>query len=421
MSPPPSPSSVASSLLASKGLKLHSLRVIQSLWAGYGQTCHVTASPSLSANSSAQTSRSVSAANSNVSTPQELQSFILKMTMPLRTDKSDEGHTRKALSYQVEQYFYSELAPLLPSSISVAKCSTSINEHHPDGTSTTAMLLSDLREQFPVAGEKRDELSPTQVHAALDWLSGFHGFWWPQVKDMDRHSLVRPPLEEVEHDAGGAREKTVWLNGGYTYLATRRKEYSSLARDSSSKWNALLTMSKDSSISIAEMVADILAPRKEGRGATEDYQTLIHGDVKSENLFTSVSGEEVAFYDFQYVGLGLGVCDLAKLFTCSLPLDMLVGDASVSLDMELEMQQGEKALLERYLARLKDVSKKEYDWDVFLMHWETALVDWLRFQASWGFWGHTEWLEARVRWILKDKGWREKVEGNWKKSQRIHS
>lgn len=414
MSPPPSPSSVASSLLASKGLQLQSLRVIQSLWAGYGQICHVTASPSVSSNSSAQTSRSASAANSNISTPQEIQSFILKLITPPPTDKSDEGHTRKILSYQVEQYFYSKLAPLLPSSIYVAKCFASINEHHPDGTSTTAMILSDLRQQFPVAGEKQEELSPAQVHAALDWLSGFHGFWWPQVKDMDRQSFVSPPLEEVKRDAGGARQKTVWLNGGYTYLATRRKEYSYLASDYSSEWNELLTESKGGSISIAEMVADVLAPRGEGPGPTEDYQTLIHGDVKSENLFTTVAGEKVAFYDFQYIGLGLGVCDLAKLFTCSVPLDMLIGDAGLSLDMDLEMQQGEKALLERYLARLRDVSKKEYDWDVFLMHWETALVDWLRFQASWGFWGNTAWLEARVRRILKDKGWREKVAESWK-------
>jgi len=133
-------------------------------------------------------------------------------------------------------------------------------------------------------------------------------------------------------------------------------------------------------------------------------------------LFTSVSGEEVAFYDFQYVGLGLGVCDLAKLFTCSVPLDMLIEDKNAPL--ELGLQEGEKALLERYLKRLTNVSGKGYDWDIFIMHWETALVDWLRFQASWGFWGNTSWLKARVRRILKDPNWRQKVVGNWSYSNR---
>jgi thiamine kinase-like enzyme len=159
-------------------------------------------------------------------------------------------------------------------------------------------------------------------------------------------------------------------------------------------------------MSVAEMVAALLAPSENFSGSTDDYQTLIHGDVKSENLCTTVSGKHVAFYDFQYVGLGLGVCDLAKLFTCSVPLHMLVGRRR-SVPPELDMQEGEKRLLERYLSNLKDVSRKRYDWDIFVRHWETALVDWLRFQASWGFWGNTEWLEARVRWILKDDSWRE--------------
>jgi aminoglycoside phosphotransferase (APT) family kinase protein len=141
-----------------------------------------------------------------------------------------------------------------------------------------------------------------------------------------------------------------------------------------------------------------------GTGPIGDYQTLIHGDVKSENLFTIQSGEEVAFYDFQYTGLGLGVCDLAKLFTCSVPLGMLV--ESEYVDDVLTMQEGEKKLLQRYQEKVKIVSGKEYEWDMLVQHWEIALVDWLRFQASWGFWGNTEWLEARVRSILGDEQWR---------------
>lgn len=160
--------------------------------------------------------------------------------------------------------------------------------------------------------------------------------------------------------------------------------------------------------SVAELVASFLAPSTLGRSPIDSYQTLIHGDVKSENLFTSRSGDEVAFYDFQYTGLGLGVCDLAKLFTCSVPLEMLVAEESIPLI--LEMQDGEEKLLQRYWTKLKETSKKEYEWEIFIQHWEIALVDWLRFQASWGFWGNTEWLEARVRNILKDEQWKESVE-----------
>jgi hypothetical protein len=89
---------------------------------------------------------------------------------------------------------------------------------------------------------------------------------------------------------------------------------------------------------------------------------------------------------------------------------MLVADQQVP--RELAMQEGERQLLQRYWKRLREVSKQEYNWHIFVRHWETALVDWLRFQASWGFWGNTEWLEARVRSILKDQEWRDALISN---------
>jgi hypothetical protein len=333
---------------------------------------------------------------------------------PLKAE--DEGHSRKILSYQVEQYFYTHLAPQMPASLPVAECLASINEHHADGTSTTAMLLSDLRIKYPVAGEKRDVLTSTQVFSALDWLSGFHGFWWLRAKSLKTTSLVLPPLEEVQQGDQDVAQKTVWLNGGYTYLATRGKEYRTLAEDYDAEWNEPLTDWVDGEdVSISEIAAAFLAPRTSGWSPIEGYQTLIHGDVKSENLFTSKSGEEVAFYDFQYTGLGLGVCDLAKFFTCSVPLSMLVSDLHVP--RELEMQEGEKQLLQRYWVRLREGGKQDYDWTIFVRHWETALVDWLRFQASWGFWGNTEWLEARVRSIMKDPKWRDALISNVDKAR----
>ena len=190
----PSPKEVASSLLADKGYKVDSVSLLQSLWAGYGQICRISATDA----------------------SDKSHSFVLKLITPPPTRAGDEGHTRKILSYQVEQYFYSHLAPQLPASVHVAKCLASINEHHSDGTSKTAMILNDLKKEFPVAGEKRGALSPVQVGAALDWLAGFHGFWWPRAKEFDGDELVLPPLEEVKEDGQDASKKTVWLNGGCT-------------------------------------------------------------------------------------------------------------------------------------------------------------------------------------------------------------
>lgn len=197
-----------------------------------------------------------------------------------------------------------------------------------------------------------------------------------------------------------------------SYLATRRKEYLSLQNDKTSEWSKAFCIpvpNIKSNKTTAELVAEILSPSPTYSlsSSTNDYETLIHGDVKSENLFTSASGSKVAFFDFQYVGLGLGVCDLAKLFTCSVPLSMLFGDGDVSPTSHLNMQFGERKLLEYYLQTLEIVSGKKYPWEILVMHWKTALVDWLRFQASWGFWGNTEWLEARGRQILIDPTWKQ--------------
>jgi hypothetical protein len=232
--------------------------------------------------------------------------------------------------------------------------------------------------------------------------------------DVDHGEYLLPPLEEAKrrHTGAGSAGSKLWLNGGYTYLATRRKEYQSLARDSSSEWSTAFC-EPGTGGSIAELAAAFLVPT--GR----PFESLIHGDVKSENLFTTVQEDRVAFYDFQYVGLGLGVCDLAKLFTCSVPPEMLTGEDDMDLPDRLTMDEGERSLLEEYRKTLlrttkqamhdgeEDVPLPYDDWDVLVRHWETALVDWCRFQASWGFWGNTEWLEARTRSILTDEGWRE--------------
>lgn len=426
---------VAGELLAKNRLRLVSTQTLQSLWAGYGHICRVLATP--------QQAEADGGDAEDKETP-----LILKyITPPQMRSRPDEGHIRKLLSYQVELAFYTHLAPLLPQNLAVASCVASLHSlygvaenNHAAAVGSgniaefkLAMLLTDLSVEFPVAGEKRATLSLSQVYAALDWLAGFHGFWWERVQNADgggpfqRGKLVRPPLVHLkEHQDmfmgpaaaaagsgdGGVKAASVWLNGGYMYLETRRGEYASLCKDTRSEWAAALCQPVEGrNASVAELVAQVLTPGAEGPGSgiLAEFETLIHGDVKSENLFANKAGDRVAFYDFQYVGLGFGVCDLAKLFTCAVPSSELGrgGGDHGGRQQLLPMEQGEQALLRYYLERMRDASGQTYPWDAFVRHWETALVDWLRFQASWGFWGNTEWLEGRVRSILADETWRE--------------
>lgn len=369
---------VANDLLNPKNLKVISSSVIQQLWSGYGTISRLKAIPSTDVTTERLSARSL----------------ILKHVTSASDPQKTEGHLRKLISYQVEQYFYTVLAPLMPEDIGVAQALASSS----DGSSM-AMIITDLRDQYPVACEKRGELDQTQVYAALSWLAKFHGFWWQRVDEVKAKGWRLPPLEE----GNSIQKEGVWLNGGYTYLATRRTEYGALQDDEDSEWAGKLcvpTLNQKSSI--AELVADVLSPTSSSRSPITAYETLIHGDVKSENLFATSTGSAVAFFDFQYVGLGLGVCDLAKLFTCSVPSEVLEEqDSRESRDMA----GGERMLLEFYQRTVQKASGKSYPWELLEMHWKTALVDWLRFQASWGFWGNTDWLESRVRHILKDEAW----------------
>ena len=189
---------VAKDLLqkCSQSYGLISCKTLQSLWAGYGEICQVRA-------------------ESNC----QPIAFILKHIDPpvTRTNGSlpNEGHIRKILSYQIEQFFYTQLAPQMPKEIAIASCVASAS--HGSGSNSTAMLLTNLRVEYPVAGEKRAELSERQTYAALEWLANFHGFWWSKVEEMDKSKLCLPPLEHfAKHGSTALGDPQVWLHGGYT-------------------------------------------------------------------------------------------------------------------------------------------------------------------------------------------------------------
>ena len=398
------PARVASVMLSWHSLDLVSCKTLQTLWAGYGHICAIVARAATEeAAKHLNKLCGVDSGSAGSTYP-----LILKLISPPKTstDIADEGHLRKMLSYEVEQHFYNEVVPQLGDDVAVAQCLALTRDV--DGQverelrGLMATIMVDLRPKYPVAGEKRSVLNHTQVCGAIDWLAGFHSRSW-RILPGSLDQYVLPPLEEMSKRqcAETSVRNGLWLNGGYTYLATRRKEYASLAEDRDSEWSeAMCRPLDDFSLSVAEMAALSLTP------CGRPIESYIHGDVKSENLFTSTKGDAVAFFDFQYVGLGLGVCDLAKLFTCSIPLHMLVDD-NKPLPEQLPMCDGERKLLMRYRTKLlENEDLKFYEWETFQRHWETALVDWCRFQASWGFWGNTEWLEGRVRSILSDPEWR---------------
>ncbi|CEJ93405.1 hypothetical protein VHEMI08995 [[Torrubiella] hemipterigena] len=387
---------VAEQLLSPQHLKVVSCVQLQSLWSNYGEIC----------------SLDVEQLSAPPSTANRSRPLILKLIQPpAGARQDDEGYMRKIISYQVERYFYDKLAPKLALHVSLAACVISSGPETKGSELThsqppaIALVLEDLRERFRDSVARRGNLNKLQSSAAIRWLAKFHHYSQQLITNLDRTQLLLAPLEEAQKPNFDLFHcgNRLWLNGGYTYLATRRSEYAQLVSDCKSEWSeALCQDALGTKYSIAELAAEYLTPC--GRPS----ESLIHGDVKSENLFATEDASDVAFFDFQYVGLGYGVCDLAKLFTCSVPAEQL--GLENAPDQSIPMLPGEKSLLHEYLEVRcsQDGMSLDAQWDEFSRQWETALVDWCRFQASWGFWGNTEWLSARVRYIIKDIGWQ-----NW--------
>lgn len=102
----------------------------------------------------------------------------------------------------------------------------------------------------------------------------------------------------------------------------------------------------------------------------------------------------MAFFDFQYVGFGCGLSDVAKLFTCSVERDLLLFDDEEEEEgegedgedgeegMAMGMGKGEERLLKHYHHILENVSGKKYSWEVLVMHWYVFFIFIFHFHFS---------------------------------------
>ena len=350
---------------------------LSELWAGYGHIyrIHVSHPPSSSGEAHDGT-------------------YIVKTIRPPAQKRGyDEGHARKMLSYQVEANFYRDFAQALAredAGCCIPKLFASSSRQESQGQT---LVLEDLSIRFPVLTERRGTLSDAQVNKSLEWLASFHAASWNIASSQDVTSFCPPPSTAIEAWAG----KGLWQQGGYHYLATRMDELESIdARHD--PWGQLgLHASSDLPAAVDWCLNN---PPDRTR------LSLIHGDVKAANMAFSRDTSHMAMYDFQYVGLGLGVQDLAKFLTTSIP------------SRYLNSADGEQQLLKTYHAALVQRLPRgyAYEMDELMRDWELALVSWVRFLAGWsgGFWGNVTWLQGRVEGLLRDEQWVKGVKDRWK-------
>lgn len=187
----------------------------------------------------------------------EESSLILKRIQP--PGGSDAGHRRKLKSYQVEIAWY---LGSLPAGLGrLPHCFAALP---PNADGACALLLEDLSAAGYPRGARR--LSLRQRAAAIDWLAALHA------------AFVDRPLPDG-----------LWAEGSYWQLDTRREEWGRIRGP------------------LAQAAETLHARLTEIR-----YRSVVHGDAKPANMCFSAA-DEVAMVDFQYVGGGCGMRDLAYL------------------------------------------------------------------------------------------------------------
>jgi hypothetical protein len=188
---------------------------------------------------------------------------VIKLVQPPEgNDEHRRGlsYRRKLRSYQVEQAFYARYAPLCASGSGCRVARPLGADRHGE---SSLLVLEDL----DAAGfsQRPARAEPARIDATLRWLAAFHARF-----------------------LGHAPEQ-LWKVGSYWHLATRPEEACAM---------------KHAPLREA-------APRIDAQLNAARFKTLVHGDAKLDNVCFAPDGPEVALVDFQYVGGGVGVKDVA--------------------------------------------------------------------------------------------------------------
>ncbi|MFN3215835.1 MAG: phosphotransferase [Acidimicrobiales bacterium] len=256
---------------------------------------------------------------------------------------SDISHERKLASYRIEMAWYERYAPRCPDPCRVPRC-LAIEARGDD----VVIVLEDL-DASGFAG-RRSSAGHLEMEACLAWLAAFHAAFM------------------------GMRPEGLWETGTYWHLATRPDELDALA---------------DGPLKAA-------APILDQRLAASPFQTFVHGDAKLANFCFDDEGRRVAAVDFQYVGGGCGMKDLAYFIGSCFDED--------------DCERLAPALVDRYFALLRealersgtriDIAALEEDWrGLYAVAW----TDFSRFLQGWspGHWKLHGYSERLAREVLE--------------------
>ncbi|WP_439132840.1 phosphotransferase [Polaribacter sp.] len=249
---------------------------------------------------------------------------------------SEIGHQRKLKSYEVETAWYQNYSA--QSSARLPHC-YGIEQYHDE----VLIILEDLDAAgFPL---RKQSVNWQEIKACLEWLAKFHASYLGQTP------------------------KGLWEIGTYWHLATRPQE---------------LDVLEDRALKEAATAIDAKLNNCE-------YKTFVHGDAKLANFCFAENGQ-VAGVDFQYVGGGCGMKDVAYF----------VGSCLNETDCE----RLETKMLDTYFTKLhqalgsrNDTLEKEWR-----QLYPVAWADFHRFLKGWspGHWKINSYSERITKTVIKN-------------------
>ncbi|MEM7152812.1 MAG: phosphotransferase [Myxococcota bacterium] len=256
---------------------------------------------------------------------------------------TNRSHERKVKSYQVETAWYRDYA---------GRCSDACRVPQYLRAQTLGdevfMVLEDL--DASGFGARRRHVSAAEIEACLSWLAHFHATFM------------------------GAAPRGLWDTGTYWHLQTRPDELAALP----------------------EGPLKAAAATLDQRLSDSPFQTFVHGDAKLANFCFSPDGRRVAAVDFQYVGGGCGMKDVAYFISSCLDED--------------ESERQEQSLLDLYFERLHGALARigsDVDFDALHRDWRAlypvAWTDFYRFLQGWspGHWKIHRYSEQLAREVLE--------------------
>jgi len=180
------------------------------------------------------------------------------------------SHQRKIKSYEIERQWYVHWAHRCDQFSRVPKLLL-----HLASDESLYLVLEDLDANgYPL---RLDQLTLNEVELTLSWLAHFHATFM------------------------GEHPNHLWKEGSYWHLNSRKEEWQTMAK--------------------GELKAN--ASNIDHQLTATKYRTVIHGDAKLANFCFSSERDQIAAVDFQYVGGGCGMKDVAYFLSSAMDADAL--------------------------------------------------------------------------------------------------